>query len=67
MNCRNNHDTLAGTGRKLLNKINDFAYSCLYSADMNALYDFSAQLADLLEDIEAEHEQVRVRNSFYCW
>ena len=67
MNCRNNHDALSCTGRKLINKISDFAYSCLNSADMNALYDFSAQLADLFEDVEAEHEQVRIKNSFYCW
>ena len=67
MDCRNNHDALAGTGRKLLSRINDFAYSCLNSSDMNALYDFSAKLADLLENVEAEHEQIRIRNSFYCW
>ena len=67
MNCRNNHDALSCTGRKLLRRINDYAYSCLYSSDMNALYDFSANLADLLENVETEHEQIRVRNSFYCW
>ena len=67
MDCRHNHDALSCTGRKLLNRINDFAHSCLNSSDMNALYDFSATLADLLEDVETEHEQIRIRNSFYCW
>ena len=61
MKSRNSHSQLNIKGKKLLRSISDFARNCLNSSDMKTLYDFTANFCELIEDIEAQHEELRVR------
>lgn len=43
---------------KLLARITAFAQDCFRTSDTKALYDFTAAFCDLMENIEAEHEEL---------
>ncbi|MBQ7220690.1 MAG: hypothetical protein IJS28_06910 [Synergistaceae bacterium] len=59
MKTRNSHVQLNLKGKKLLRSISDFARNCLSVSDMKTLYDFTADFCELIEDIEAQHEELR--------